>query len=109
MESIILIIKNKNWNAAAAGAILSCPDILKRVKTLKEIYGDDNVTCVSSTNYQHILKVLQEEFKKGKKLDSLSIPGFKNEPRNGNYRVTMVDEKNVIPMVRQGNMFVANL
>ncbi len=96
LEQVKSIIQNKDWRTADR-AILSCHDILARVRELKQIHGEANVGGALSTKtlqsaYQYLIK----GFKAGKKLDSVSIPGLKGEPKNGNFRVLMYSDSDCI-------------
>ena len=92
---IIEIIRTRNWSKAA-GIILSCKGCIERIKFLKGIHGDKNVTCLSTTDLNSSLRWAMKEFQKGKRLDSLTIPGLKGEPVSGNIRIIMIDSSDVI-------------
>ena len=97
MEDVLEIIRTKNWNAASS-IILSCREFLQRSGSLKEIHGKDNIHGYTSTNFNSVYSSVIKDFKKGFRLDSLCIPGFKDEPRTGNFRAIMINDGDSIPV-----------
>src|SRR5208337_2077229 len=92
---IIEIIRTRNWSKAL-GIILSCTDFLERVKFLNSIHEKKNVTCVTTKDFNGAVRWTLKELQKGKRLDSLCIPGLKGEPVTGNIRIIMIDSSDVI-------------